>query len=192
MLILFAFCLEKYWELRIAVSKTLTSLVIYTTLNFPPGDEVVTIPAHQVEAQVDYPPDPTHGSSSFDSTTIPAFLVQQPSTSLTNPKCNSSSPSSKLPAKSPTRNRSAKRKQDELKYGYEYLGRTPSKYPNRQPADKPRGRSRDKNSARSRERSSSFSNEVDTLQYHNIYSKSPSRTIPEMFRCPLTPGTMKK
>ena len=125
------------------MAKTLPSSVIDTTLNLPPGDEVVTIPAHQVEAQVDYPPDPTHGSSSFDSSTIPAFLVQQPSNGLTNPKRNSSSSSSKPPAKSPTRNRSAKRKQHELKYGYEYLGRTPSKYPNRQPADKPRGRSRD-------------------------------------------------
>ena len=58
------------------------SSVIDITLNLPPGDEVVTIPAHQVEAQVDYPHDPTHGSSSFYSTTIPAFLVEPPSTAL--------------------------------------------------------------------------------------------------------------
>ena len=40
--------LEKYSELHIAVSKTLPSSVIDTILNLPPGDEVVTIPAHQV------------------------------------------------------------------------------------------------------------------------------------------------
>ena len=76
--------LEQFSELRIAVSKTLPSSVIDTTLNLPPGDEVVTIPARQMEAQVAYPVNPTHGSSSFDSTTIPAFLVQPPSTGLTN------------------------------------------------------------------------------------------------------------
>ena len=114
--------LEQFVPLKIAVSKTLLSSAIDTIINLPLGEDVVTIPAHLVESQVDDPLETSEDSSEIDSATIPAFLVQTPgySTKNSNPSsqsCASSSSSVKTPAKSPTRNRNPITKKNELKYG---------------------------------------------------------------------------
>ena len=64
--------LEQYADLRLTVTKTLPSSLIDTTLNLPPGDETVTIPAHQAEIQIAPPSDAIIGFSS-ERSTFPAF-----------------------------------------------------------------------------------------------------------------------
>ena len=63
---------QNYHKFR-AVTKTLQSSVIDTSLNLPPEDETVTIPAHQAEIQIAPTSEAIIGSSSEPST-IPAFL----------------------------------------------------------------------------------------------------------------------
>ena len=110
---------EQFVPLKIAVSKTLPSSVIDTTLNLPPGENVVTIPAHLVQDQDNDPLEPTEDPSELDSASIPAFLVQTPgySTRNSNPSSQQNAPSSSTvnnSVKSPSRNQNPVTKKTKL------------------------------------------------------------------------------
>ena len=94
--------LEQYTDLCLTVTETLPSSLIEATSNLPPGDETITIPAHQADVQIQTISEGDPILASSETFTIPTLLgdvKMRSSTTLGDQSTVPLRPSSKTRAK---------------------------------------------------------------------------------------------